>query len=309
MSNTISTAVGQQQLYNNFVLQGFVDVLSPLMGFSTDLSPAAVEKGYTVNVSYFSGSAAPSQFVEGTGYANQTSTQTAKAVSLSNHYFVSNALSDAEMANSSLVRIEDRGIQLGAELASYVFQNVISNITATNHGNNVYSTTSSSAYRVSDIIAVRKLASNLKWGEQGRNIIINPNVAYGLLQDAYYKYDARGDGSTTVTGNLPTTFGFNMNESTAYPTNITSGSLKQVGIAANSNALLFASRYLAPGDEGKTLIDAYPLTDPNGSGLTIGYRKWYNPVLGTVQSVFECVWGSGVGNPAAAINLYASVDS
>jgi hypothetical protein len=306
MANASATAISQQQLYNQGVLNGFVSILAPLRAFTTDLSPAPAEKGYTVNVSFIPSGSNAAQFVEGTGYTVQAATREARSISLSNHWFVSTALTDFEIANSSLMRIEDTAFQQGAALGKYVFQNIAAKLSGSNFavGSNQ---SSSSAYTVANLIDARKLATDLNWNGQ-KNIIVNPTVYAALLKDTKMLYINRGDDQTVKTGVMSNVFGWdNIFESTAYPlTTQVSGSNIQVGACVDPNAVLVAMRYLQPQDDGgKQLIEAFPISDPV-SGITLGYRKWYDANLGQVKSVYECVWGSAVGNANAAINLTAT---
>jgi hypothetical protein len=304
MANTTSTAIGQQQLYNDAVLRGFVQALAPLRAFSIDASPAPAEKGYTVNMTFIPSGSTPVAWSETTGYAIHGATRTAKAISLSNHYFNSTALTDIEIANSSLMKIEDTAYNQGAALGNYVFDNVISYISGSNFSNNLNVATAS-ALTVANLISVRKKATDLGWGA-ARNVILNPTAFASILADTKLLYLNRGATDAVQMGTLSNCFGWqNVYETAAFPTDLQSGSNFNLGCAVTPDALLVAMRYLQPaGDEGnKQLIDAYPLTDPAGSGITLGFRKWYDPDLGKVKAVYECVWGVSVGNPAGAINI------
>ena len=305
MANTIGTGVGQQQLYNDQVLKGFVATLAPLRAFSLDVSPAPAEKGYTVNMSFVPSGSAPASWSEATGYAIQSATRIARAVSLDNHYFVSNALTDTEMANSSIVRLSDTAFNQGASLGTYVFQNIIGAISASTFTNG-YNVATASALSVANLLAVRKVAVGLNWGEN-KNVIVNPTGFYGLLGDSKTLYLNRGTDDVVRNGVMTGVYGFNnVWETSGYPTDIQSGSNFNIGIACAPEALLVAMRYLVPGDEGgQQLIEAYPLTDPT-SGITVGYRKWYDPDLGKVKSVYECVWGKVQGNANAAVHITAT---
>jgi len=308
MANTIASAIGQTQLYNDMVLKGFVATLAPLMTFAHDVSPAPSDRGYTVNVSFVPSGSTPTAFVAGTGYTTFNSTRESKAVSLNNHYWVGSSLSDKEIAESALVKLEDTAFNDGAELATYVFQNVISNITASAFANG-HNVSSSSLYTVDELITARKLAGNLKMPSNGRNVILNINAFHSLLKDDDLKYIYKGDNNTVTTGRIQNLFGLqNVWEVNGYPTTLVSGSNKQVGIFAVKDALLFANRYLAPQPEAASAgVVSAPLTDPT-TGLTIGVRTWYDATLGQTKRVYECLWGSAVGNNKAAINLTATVD-
>ena len=51
-----------------------------------------------------------------------------------------------------------------------------------------------------------------------------------------------------------------------------------------------AIRPVVPQDEGSQLIAYQTPTDPE-SGLTLGYRAWYDPNTGTKWGAFEALYG------------------
>lgn len=304
MANNIAAAVGQTQIYNDFVLKGFVATLAPLMSFANDVSPAPSERGYTVNVSFVPSGSSPTAFVEGTGYTGFNSTREAKAVSLDKHYYVGSSLSDKEIANSSLVKLEDTAYNDGAELATYIFQDVISKISGSNFPNGYQLAGSASLVTADSLIQARKVAGNLKVPVNNRNIILNVDAYHGLLSDDDFKYIYKGNTETVSNGVITNFFGVkNVWETNGYPTGLVSGSARQVGTLVSKDALLFAMRYLQPAPEasGAGVVSA-PLTDPT-TGITIGVRTWYDPTVGATKRVYEALWGSAVGNNKAAINL------
>jgi len=307
MANTTGAGVGNQQLYNDNVLKGFVASLAPLMVFTWDVSPAPAEKGQAVNVVFIPSGSTPQAWAEGTGYSIQTATRVARQVTLSNHYFVSTGLTDIEIANSSLMKIEDTAFNQGASLGNYVFASIAATITGSNFNGNDkwFNVATASAYATADLVKVRKQASNLNWGAN-RNIVVTPQAYYGLLNDTRMLWTNRGDTDAVKQGVLRDVYGWNnVFESTGLPTQVSSSN-NQIGFAATPDACLCAMRYLMPGDEGgKQLIEAYPLVDER-SGIVLGYRKWYDPNLGQVKSVYEAVWGSTLGNSQAAIILTAT---
>jgi hypothetical protein len=279
------------------------------MSFANDVSPAASERGYTVNVSFVPSGSAATAWASATGYNTFNSTRESKTVTLDQHYYVGSSLNDKEIAESSLVKLEDTAFNDGAQLATYVFQNVISKISGSNFANG-YNAASSSLYTVDDLIAVRKTAGNLKMPVTNRNVILNVIAFHCLLKDEDLKYISRGTAGTVENGTIQNLFGVkNVWEVNGYPTTLVSGSNKQVGVFVCPDALLFAMRYLQPQAEAASAgVSAQPLTDPT-TGITIGVRQWYDASLGQTKRVYEALWGSGVGNSSGAINLTATVDA
>lgn len=305
--NFNSTAIDKTVIYDAHVLKGYVATLLPLTVFCNNFSAAAVQRGATVTSTFMPSGSAAVPFVEGVGYSFSGSTRQDITITLNKHYYVASRLGDEEKQNSSLVNIEDTAYQQGATLAAYLFSDVSSGVSGSNFSNG-YNVASSSLYRVTDLIGIRKLASNLNWG-LNRNIVINPNVAAGLLSDTAIQAQCRGDASAVREGVLKNVFGWNnIFESNALASGQVSGSNKQVGFAATSDALAFASRYFAPAPEANAMgLEAYALTDPT-TGITIGVKKFYDINLAQSKTIYETVWGWVVANPKAAINLTATID-
>lgn len=308
MPNTTDTAVAQTQLYDDYVLKGFVSTLAPLMIFSTDISPAPSERGYTVNISYLPSGSNPYE-VGTSGYNSFATTRVSKTVTIDQHYAVGSALSDKEIANSTLMKIEDSAYNDGAALATYVFQNVVGKISGSNFAAGVNVATSSNLTS-DDLLNVRKFAGNLKIPLNGRAIVLNVNGMHGLLKDDDLKYIYRGTTDATMEGVVGKFFGVNgVYEVNGYPTDIVSGSNKGIGFLASKDALLFASRTLTPSPLASDAGVQYSVISDSTTGLSLGVRRWYDATLGTEKRIYEALWGSAVGNPKAAVNITATVDA
>lgn len=309
MGNNIDTTIAQTQLYNQNVLKGFVSTVAPLTAFATDFSPAAAERGYTVNVSFVPSGSAPFAVAGSTGYNTFNSTRELKSVSLDQHYAVGAQLSDREIANSTLIRLEDTAFNDGAELGTKVFQSVASVISGSNHPNG-YNVSSSSLMTVDDLIAIRKIAGNNKMPMSSRNIVLNVNAIHGLLKDDDLKYIYKGSSETVSTGTIKDVFGFkNVWEVNGFPTGLVSGSNKQIGFAAVPDAVCVAMRTLTPPPEAAAAGVNYEVLTDAQTGISLGVRTWYDPTLGVTKRVYEALWGAAVGNRNGAINITATVDA
>lgn len=306
MANTTAAAVGNQQLYSDYVLQGFVATIAPLRSFSFDVSPLPAEKGQTVNVAYVASGSTPGTWAEATGYAMQASTRAAISVALSNHKYVSSYLTDIEVANSSLMRIQDQALANGRALGLAVLTDCINAVTASSYLNYTYAA-SSSLWTIDKLVEARKTAATLNWGLT-RNVIVNPTIYYYLLKDDDLKYIYRGSTGAVEQGQLTNVFGWNnVYEASGFPTMYTgsgpvAGTDTVAGLAVTPDALAVAVRYLQPQPEAAGIVESYPVTDP-ATGITIGFRKWYDPNYGQTRTVYECVWGKAVANTNAAISL------
>jgi hypothetical protein len=99
--------------------------------------------------------------------------------------------------------------------------------------------------------------------------------------------DASAFGSRDVIseGRVPRILGMNAYESLILPTN----SISLAAMAVHPNAAAIAVRALEPQAPSEYLA-ATVVNDPQ-SGLTLGYRRHYNPSSGKHYVSFECVFG------------------
>ena len=291
MPNTIASDL-KNDLILDKAIEAFTAALTPLMVFGTDMSPMPGEKGQSVTIGNLAAASAAAAFA-GT-YTRQDSTKNAIKVSLDQHNFVSWYLTDVEVSQSSTLRLENFGRQKGFQLAKKVFQDVLSVITASNYGTAVF-TGADSTFDKDDVKAIGKAADSADWPEGGRSLVIGSDYYWELLGDANISQAQDFGGSEAIRqGVIPGLFGFDIYKSTLIPGN----SENLVGFSCLPDALGFALRYLMPQDEG-VLIDARPVTDPNGSGATIGYREWYDPDKGERVAVLEAVYGYAKANGTA----------
>ena len=84
---------------------------------------------------------------------------------------------------------------------------------------------------------------------------------------------------------IPRVYGFDIYETTILPEN----GEKLVGFAAHPRGLAIANRYLMP-LRPESYLEAGPVTDPT-TGITLGYRRYYDNDSGKEIAAFECVYG------------------
>ena len=104
---------------------------------------------------------------------------------------------------------------------------------------------------------------------------------------------AYGNSAPVQSGILGKLSGFDVYQTNDIPAN----SENLVGFAAYPSAIVAAMRYLRP-QTNSVLTAATPLTDPN-TGITMGYRQWYDADTGTNKAILECNYGFAVGEDAA----------
>jgi len=117
-----------------------------------------------------------------------------------------------------------------------------------------------------------------------------------ILDDAYYSnllgddkishsYLTQMSQPSLMEARIPRVYGFNIYETTILPEN----GEKLVGFAAHPRGLAIANRYLMP-LRPDSYLEAGPVADPS-TGLTLGYRRYYDNDSGKEVAAFECVYG------------------
>lgn len=279
-------------------IEAFTAALAPLRAFSLNASPDPVQRGDKVKVLFVDSAAAALDFDKATGYTIQASTAEGLDISLNRHKFVSWGVNDTDLSQNPQLELERFGRQKGFQLAKAVFQDILSVVTLANYGAAAF-TGAASTFDSDDVadIALACDLSNMPASE--RSLIIAAAYFNGLRKDDALKGTMGLENSAVLSeGRVPRVSGFDVYMSTIIPGN----SENLVGFAVHPDAILVAMRYLAP-QEGNSYFQATAIADPNGSGLTIGLRDWYDNDAGERRKIFECVYGFRKGNGNALKRL------
>ena len=291
MANTIDTSLNNE-LVSSAVLNAFVSEIQPILGFSTNFSAALGSRGDTVHVPYVPAASAAGNFTPGTGYTRQDSTISKRTVELNKHKFVSWRVTDLEQTNSSSISLDLFGQQKGFQLAKAVFQDILSVVTAANFGAAAH--TGAAANFDSNDVADIALACDLaEMPSVPRSLVLGSSYYWALAKDSGIKSsDAFGGSEAIREGRIPNVFGFNAYKSNLIPAN----AQNLVGMAAYPSAVAVAMRYLSPvGSGGDGVYRA--VVDP--SGVTLGYREYYDNDLGERVAIMEALYGYSLAEAAA----------
>lgn len=133
----------------------------------------------------------------------------------------------------------------------------------------------------------------IPWPEMGRSLILSPSYDGNLLKDANFRRDLTVAQQTTInTGRLPRVFGFDYATTAAIPSN----GENLVGFIAFKSAMLVGFSPIQPQDGGR-IVDYRIVSDP--SGISIEYRKWFDPTADAVKQVIEANYGKAPGEKLA----------
>ncbi len=296
MPNTLTNLTNT--IISRTALEAFVAALTPVRAFCTNISADAAERGDKIKVMNTAAAAAAAAFA-GT-YAMQDSTAEGLDVALDQHYYVAWYLTDKQIAEQPQLRIEQFGRQKGFQLAKKVLQDVLSLVTLANYGAAAF-TGDAAGFDADDVADLETTCDEADWPESGRSLILKPTYHGAVVKDNAVQGTLGVDQSPVLSDSrVRRLHNFDLYKSSLIPAN----GENLVGLAVHPDAVLFASRYLAP-QEGADYADARALTDPE-TGITIGFRKWYDKDSGQMRNVLEALWGKLKGNGSACKRLVSA---
>src|SRR6266481_683928 len=275
-------------------LEAFTAALQPIKSFASDFSAAASAKGTAVRVTFIPTQADAIDFA-GDYTANPGSTASGVDIPINRQKFVSWQLTDLEASLNQLVRIEMFGRQYGFKLGKAVLQDIWSIVTLSNYGAAVF-TGASATFDSDTVVDIDSALDLVFWPDMDRKLILNNTYYNSLIKDPSVKQaqaiGMAGAATPIQSGHLPNLLGIEVFESMLVPTN----GENLVGFAAMPDAMGVAMRYLQP-QEANLYYQAAPVT--NESGMTLGFRDFYDNKSGTRWQVLEANYGFKVINPAA----------
>ena len=291
MANTIDA-----DLYGTIVgesaIRVFQKVLKPLSAFSTDFSGELGNRNQSIVVPLTTDPVAADDKVAGSAYAIQDVTINETSVELNRHKTVSWYLTDNDASTSRYLSVENVGIEKGQKLAITVFEDILSLVTNANYGAAAF-TGAASTFDHDDVIDLQNTCDVANWPEMNRNLLLTPAYYNSLFKDAVTGADVYGS-ALLARGEIPELAGFAMHKTVAIPANNES----LVGFAARPNAIAIVNRYLAPAGGGRAGSIYRSFTHPE-TGLTLGYREFYDDAVGARKAILECWYGYAKGNATA----------
>lgn len=290
---TINSALNDK-LIAQAALESFTADLEPLSIFTTSYSNEVVRRGASVEVPLIANLTATT-FAD--SYEADGGTMNKVTINVDTHRIVTVSLSDTEYSKSSVAEITKFATQQGKALAQSVLTSFY-NLFVTTAGSAAQfsaSLTNLSAFTITNARALRKALSDEKVPLTGRALILNTNLYDSLLsQSGLLDASAFGSRDAISEGRVPRILGMNAYESLILPTN----SISLAAMAVHPNAAAIAVRALEPQAPSEYLA-ATVVNDPQ-SGLTLGYRRHYNPSSGKHFVSFECVFGAARAITGAA---------
>jgi len=288
MANSITGV--NDDIISSGAFQAFVKKMTPLSAFSRDFSSDVARPGDRVSIfrETYPDVAAADKTTQA-DYTIQDCDSDSVEVVLAQPKYVSWALDDTEVANSSAVSMDRYGSGKGNHIATAVVQDILDVVTNANFGAAGF-VGAATTFDVDDVFDLKDAMDDDDVPESGRSLVLSNAYATNLLKDNTLQTNQNAGDGALREGSIGRVAGFDVFTSNIIPGN----SENLVGFAATSDAIAVAMRYLQP-QEGNTYSRAEPITEQD-SGLTLGLRDWYDNDSGTRKRVLECVFGKLTGN-------------
>lgn len=274
-------------IYAQEVLNAFVAALTPIKAFSRDFSGATAAKGNAVYVPRIDAVTATTfnQSYTGTGGTINTIT-----VTLDKHRIQTIDLTDVQQLNSSAARIENFAAQQGKALAKIVLQDIWSVITTTNFTAATV-TTAAANWSKTQARAMRKALAADNVSMENISLILSVDAYDALLGDSTINQAyAYGSAAAIQEGKIPRLMGMSVYESNVIPLN----SISLNSFACHPDSIAVAMRNINAVVPDGVYQGLEVLTDP-ASGISMGYRRYYDGGTGKTHASVECLFGYAVG--------------
>jgi hypothetical protein len=285
---TINSALNDK-LIAQTALEAFTADLEALSAFSTSYSSEVVRRGASVEVPLIANLVATTfadSYQEDGGVMNKIT------VNVDTHKVVTVSISDTEFSKSSAADVTKFAFQQGKALAQSILTSVYGLLVTTAGTAAQYTATLTnlSAFTITNARALRAALNAEKAPMTNRSLILNSTMFDSLLSQAGL-LDASQFGSreAIAEARVPRVLGMNVIESLILPSN----SITLSAVAVHPSAIAVAVRALEP-QAPSEYLQANTVTDPQ-SGLTLGYRRFYQPANGKHYVSFECVLGFSRG--------------
>jgi hypothetical protein len=267
--------------------------------FSTRFEP--VHNGTdTVQVPYFPlDTNSAKDYVQANGYQlGGTSNIQTRPVTINKDKYIDLSFTDKEAARQPQLDQEHLIKMLGYNLAEQVFSDILSVVLAANFSN-VYGPVAASSFFVDDIQDIDTICDDLKWPRSLRGMILNHAFEGNVLKDAKMHQDAYGPNNSIRDARLPTVSNFQIAATSHIPAN----GENLVGMAVHPASILVGFSPIPPQGKGRDIVDYATLTDPDGSGLTLEYKEWYNENFKRLDRVIEVNYGYAPGEADGLVRI------
>ena len=303
MGNTLTNT--DPEIIVNECFPAFRAGLAPVNAFSTDFAAEAAAKGASIQVPVITAKSANTSFAS--DYESGDTTIVGKQVLLNTHVFSSTHMTDVEAGKTPVNAFMAAAKEDAYAVGLSAFQTVIGLIVAGTFGDvantskKVVTAANFDADDVADLVTM--LGKRNALGD--KSLITDLDYYGALLKDnAIQNASAMGSSVPIREGAVTRLLGCNVYESNAFPTALTNENTGAIVVVPS--AIAVASRPVVPqeGAAGAGL-EFSTATDPE-TGLTLGYRRWYNTKTGIRWHAFEILLGAVAVQTAGAVRAVSA---
>lgn len=191
---------------------------------------------------------------------------------------------------------------LGENLSEQIFADILSGFTAQNFPED-FGPVAANSFFVDDVQDIDTICDNLGWSRSMRGMVLNHAYDGNILKDARLNQDAYGMNNAIASARLPVVSNFKIASTSKIPDN----GENLVGLAVHPSALLLGFSPIPPQGKGRDIVDYHTMTDPDGSGLTLEYKEWYDENIKQLNRVLEVNYGFGRGEGDSAVRIVSPV--
>jgi len=266
--------------------QAFKAGLAGVMTYSTNFSAEARSKSESVTSRIIT---AMSAGAFGGDYESGDTTTTEVVITLDQHSYRAFHSTDVEASKTSvdvaIMQAEEAGNSVALAVQDYVWDLFL----ATTYGDTSADkiTVAAGSFDVDDVADLAKLADDANMPENRRALFLNNAYMAALRKDnAIQDASALGSDQVIREGAVGRILGADVYRTNVIPTTVAAENT--VGWMSDPSCIAIAARPVVPQGDN---LEFEIVTDPE-TGLSLGFRSWYNTKTGIKWGSFECLYGA-----------------
>jgi hypothetical protein len=267
--------------------EAFKAGLAPLSAYATDFSAEAQAKSSTVTTRVITKMSAGAF---SSSYESGDTTTTAKTITLNQHSFRAFHSTDVEASKTNVNVALLQAREAGDSVARAVLQYVWGLFLAATYGDTASDklTVAAANFDADAVADLAKLLDDADVIGDRSMFVSNAYMAALRTDNAIQNASASGSTETLREGAVGRLLGADVFRTNLLPSDITDENT--VGWMSVPSAIAVAARPVVPQDT--SALDFEIVSDAGGSGLSLGFRSWYNTATGIQWGSFESLYGA-----------------
>ena len=303
MSNTLTNT--DPEIIVNEVFPAFKAGLAPVNAFSTSFDAESSQKGASIQVPVVTAKTANAAGFS--TYEDGDTTIIGVQVTLGTRARSFSHMTDLEAGKTPVRVMMAQAAEDAYAVGASVFQGVIGLIVAGTFGDvaNTSKLVVTAANFDADDVATATTMLKKRNALGDRSMILDLDYEGALLKDnAIQNASSSGSAQTLREGSTGRLLGNNVYPTNAFPTALTNEDTG--GIIVVPSAIALAIRPIVPQDmAAQAGLEFASATDPE-TGLTLGFRRFYNTATGILWQGFEVLYGATAVQTAGAVRIVSA---